>query len=195
MFWSLGSGVVQLTAFMVITMWLMANGYAPTITATSNPIWFVLSLILLPIFSAFHFYWIHRLLHVPMLYKRVHSLHHRNVSVGPWSGLAMHPIEHFLYFSSLCIHWIVPSDPILVIFHVLWLGPNAAMSHTGYEDLLIKDKRRLALGTFYHQLHHRYYECNYGNQEMPWDRWFGTFHDGSEHSTTETRKRKVRMHV
>jgi|TARA_Y100001970_G_C13459690_1_gene474486 sterol desaturase/sphingolipid hydroxylase (fatty acid hydroxylase superfamily) len=107
----------------------------------------------------------------------------------------MHPIEHFLYFSSLCIHWIVPSDPILVIFHVLWLGPNAAMSHTGYEDLLIKDKRRLALGTFYHQLHHRYYECNYGNQEMPWDRWFGTFHDGSEHSTTETRKRKVRMHV
>ena len=195
MFWSLGSGVAQLTFFMVITMWLMANGYAPTITATSNPIWFVLSLILLPIFSAFHFYWIHRLLHVPLLYKRVHSLHHRNVSVGPWSGLAMHPIEHFLYFSGLCIHWIVPSDPILVIFHVLWLGPNAAMSHTGYEDLLIKDKRRLALGTFYHQLHHRYYECNYGNQEMPWDRWFGTFHDGSEHSTTETRKRKVRMHV
>ena len=195
MFWSLGSGVVHLTAFMVITMWLMANGYAPTITATSNTIWFVLSLILLPIFSAFHFYWVHRLLHVPLLYKRVHSLHHRNVSVGPWSGLAMHPIEHFLYISSLCIHWIVPSDPILVIFHVLWLGPGAAMTHTGYEDLLIKDKRRLALGTFYHQLHHRYYECNYGNQEMPWDRWFGTLHDGSEHSTTETRKRKVRMHV
>ena len=133
--------------------------------------------------------------HLPLLYKRVHSLHHRNVSVGPWSGLAMHPIEHFLYISSLCIHWIVPSDPILVIFHVLWLGPGAAMTHTGYEDLLIKDKRRLALGTFYHQLHHRYYECNYGNQEMPWDRWFGTLHDGSEHSTTETRKRKVRMHV
>ena len=88
MFWSLGSGVAQLTFYLIITMWLMANGYAPTITATSNPIWFVLSLILLPIFSAFHFYWIHRLLHVPLLYKRVHSLHHRNVSVGPWSGLA-----------------------------------------------------------------------------------------------------------
>ena len=144
---------------------------------------------------AFHFYWIHRLLHVPILYKKVHFLHHRNVNVGPWSGLSMHPIEHFLYTSSLCIHWIVPSDPILVIFHMLWLGPGAAMSHTGYEDLLIKDKRRLALGTFYHQLHHRYYECNYGNQEMPWDRWFGTFHDGTENSTTAVRKRKAKMHV
>ncbi len=195
MFWSLGSGVAQLTAFQVVTMWLMANGYAPTITPASAPVWFVLSLILLPIWSAFHFYWMHRLLHVPVLYKRVHSLHHRNVSVGPWSGFAMHPMEHFLYLSSLCIHWIVPTDPILLFFHVIYLGPGAAMTHTGYEDLLIKDKRRLALGTFYHQLHHRYYECNYGNQEMPWDRWFGTFHDGSDEATQVTRDRKKKMHA
>ncbi|QGX96842.1 sterol desaturase family protein [Roseovarius faecimaris] len=195
MFWSLGSGVAILTGFLVITMWLMANGYAPTITPAGNPIWFVLSLILLPIWSAFHFYWVHRLLHVPFLYKRVHSLHHRNVNVGPWSGFSMHPVEHLLYCSSLCIHWIVPSDPILLFFHVIYLGPGAAMTHAGYEDLLIKDKRRLALGTFYHQLHHRYYECNYGNQEMPWDRWFGTFHDGSEEATRITRDRKKKMHA
>ncbi len=195
MFWSLGSGVLQLTAFQVVTMWLMANGYIPTITATSNPIWFALFLVFIPIWSAFHFYWIHRLLHVPFLYKRVHSLHHRNVNIGPWSGFSMHPIEHFLYISSMCIHWILASHPVHVIFHVIYLGPGAAMTHAGYEDLLVKDKRRLALGTFYHQLHHRYYECNYGNQEMPWDRWFGTFHDGGDAATVETRARKKKMHV
>ncbi|MEO3414592.1 sterol desaturase family protein [Roseovarius sp. CAU 1744] len=195
MFWSLGSGVAQLTAFQVVTMWLMANGYAPTITLASNPVWFILALILLPVWSAFHFYWAHRLLHVPLLYKRVHSLHHRNVNIGPWSGLSMHPVEHFIYLTSLCIHWIVASHPIHLIFHVIYQGPGAAMTHTGYEDLLIRDKRRLALGTFYHQLHHRYYECNYGNQEMPWDRWFGTFHDGSEDATTATRARKKKMHA
>ncbi|WP_306114356.1 MULTISPECIES: sterol desaturase family protein [unclassified Roseovarius] len=195
MFWSLTSGVFFLTAFQVVTMWLMANGIAPTITPASNPVWFVMTLVLLPIWSAFHFYWVHRLLHVPFLYKYVHSLHHRNVSIGPWSGFSMHPVEHLLYVSSLCIHWIVPTDPILLIFHVIYLGPGAAMTHTGYEDLLIKDKRRLALGTFYHQLHHRYYECNYGNQEMPWDRWFGTFHDGSDDATATTRARKKKMHA
>lgn len=193
-FWSLGSGVLQLTAFQSITMWLMANGYAPTITFSSNPIWFVLALMLLPIWSAFHFYWVHRLLHVPILYKRVHSLHHRNVNIGPWSGFSMHPVEHFFYLTTLCVHWIVASHPIHLIFHVIYQGPGAAMTHTGYEDLLVKDKRRLALGTFYHQLHHRYYECNYGNQEMPWDRWFGTFHDGSEEATQITRDRKKKMH-
>ena len=106
----------------------------------------------------------------------------------------MHPVEHLLYFSSLCIHWIVASHPVHLIFHAIWLGPGAAMTHAGYEDLLIKDKRRLALGTFYHQLHHRYYECNYGNQEMPWDRWFGTFNDGTDEATRITRERKRKMH-
>ena len=195
MFWSLGSGVLQLTGFQVITMWAMANGYTPVITLNSNPVWFIMALILIPIWSAFHFYWVHRLLHVPFLYKRVHSLHHRNVNIGPWSGFAMHPVEHFLYLSTLCIHWIVASHPIHLFFHIIYQGPGAAMTHTGYEDLLIKDKRRLALGTFYHQLHHRYYECNYGNQEMPWDRWFGTFHNGSEEATRTTRDRKKKMHA
>ena len=195
MFWSLTSGVAQLTAFQVVIMWLMANGLASTITLPSNPVLFIAGLVLLPIWSAFHFYWVHRLLHVPFLYKHAHALHHRNVSIGPWSGLSMHPIEHCLYISSLLIHCVVPTHPIHLFFHVIYLGPGAAMTHTGYENLLIKDKRRLALGTFYHQLHHRYYECNYGNQEMPWDRWFGTFHDGSEEGTRRTRARKKKMHA
>ncbi len=194
MFWSLGSGVAQLTLFQVAIMWLMANGYVPTITLASNPVWFIAGLVLLPIWSAFHFYWVHRLLHVPFIYKHVHALHHRNVNIGPWSGLSMHPVEHLLYISSLLIHCVIASHPIHLFFHVIYLGPGAAMTHTGYEDLLIKDKRKLALGTFYHQLHHRYYECNYGNQEMPWDRWFGTFHNGSEEGTRVTRARKKKMH-
>jgi sterol desaturase/sphingolipid hydroxylase (fatty acid hydroxylase superfamily) len=61
--------------------------------------------------------------------------------------------------------------------------------------LLIRDKRRLTLDTFCHQLHHRFFECNYGNQEMPLDRWFGTFHDGTEERGRIIRERKKRMHA
>ena len=194
MFWTMTSGVAQMTAFQVVAMWMMANGYAPTITFAENPVWFIVALVLLPVWSAFHFYWVHRLLHVPFLYKHVHSLHHRNINIGPWSGVSMHPVEHLLYMSTLAIHFVVPSHPIHLYFHVIYQGPGAAMTHTGYEDLLVKDKRRLALGTFYHQLHHRYYECNYGNQEMPWDRWFGTFHDGTEEGTRDTKERRRQMY-
>jgi len=54
MFWTLTSGVGQLTAFQVVTMWLMANGYPPVISFEENPVWFLLALILIPFWSAFH---------------------------------------------------------------------------------------------------------------------------------------------
>jgi len=194
MFWSLGSGVFFWTAFQVLTLWAMANGYLPTTSFADNPVWFLAFFVLMPIWSALHFYWIHRLLHVPFFYRHFHCLHHRNVNVGPWSGASMHPVEHLLYFSSVMIHLVAASHPVHVIYNLHYQALGAAMSHTGYEDLLIKDKRRLELGTFYHQLHHRFFECNYGNQEMPWDRWFGTFHDGSDEATRVIRERKQRMH-
>jgi len=42
MFWSLSSGVLNITFFQVLTMWLMANGYIPAVSFNSLSIWFVL---------------------------------------------------------------------------------------------------------------------------------------------------------
>ena len=180
MFWSLGSGVAQLTAFQVLIMWAMANGYAPTITFAENPVWFVLALLLLPVWSAFHFYWVHRLLHVPFLYNHVHSLHHRNVNVGPWSGLSMHPVEHLMYFGTVFVHFAIASHPVHVIFHLMFYALYAVTTHTGFEGLWFRNKKRVHLGMFHHQIHHRYFECNYGNLDVPWDKLFGSFHDGTD---------------
>ena len=42
---------------------------------------------------------------------------------------------------------------------------------------------------FFHQLHHRYFECNYGEPEIPFDQWFGTYHDGTTASVRKIRER------
>ena len=193
MFWSLGSGVFFWTAYEVLMFWAMANGYAPTTSFTSNPIWFIALFFLTPILISLHFYWIHRLIHWPPLYKSVHALHHRNTNVGPWSGLSMHPVEHFLFFSSVLFHFLLAAHPIHILFHLQHQALTAVTSHTGYEGLLIKEKNRLSLGTFHHQMHHRYFSCNYGNLEWPWDKWFGSFHDGTDasHAAFEEQRRKA----
>ena len=49
MFWSLTSGVGVLTAYQALVMWAMASGWAPSITPLSDPVWFVVGLMLLPI--------------------------------------------------------------------------------------------------------------------------------------------------
>ncbi|NNF81089.1 MAG: sterol desaturase family protein [Rhizobiales bacterium] len=194
MFWSVASGVTQWTCYEVLMLWSFANGYAPFLNWSDNPALFLAWFIIIPIWASFHFYWIHRLLHWPPLYQMAHALHHRNTNVGPWSGLSMHPLEHLIYLSSVLIHLVIASHPIHVLFHMYFNTLGAATTHTGYEGMLVKDKNRLNLGSFHHQLHHRYFECNYGNQPMPWDKWFGSFHDGTPEATERVRERRRRMH-
>ncbi|MGI9395468.1 MAG: sterol desaturase family protein [Boseongicola sp.] len=194
-FWSIASGVTAWTVYEVLFFWAAANGYVPLISATEHPVWFVVWIVLIPIWSSFHFYWIHRLLHWPPLYRLAHALHHRNVNIGPWSGISMHPIETAIYFSSLLIHFVVPSHPIHFLIHAYLQGLYPAFSHSGFDGILVKNKKRVETGDFFHQLHHRYFECNYGTIEMPWDKVFGSFHDGSDAATAATRARKKRMHA
>lgn len=182
MFWSLVSGVAFWTAYEVLMLWAMANEFIPVLRWSDNPVWFVALFFLTPMWISFHFYWIHRWLHWPPLYKAVHALHHRNTNVGPWSGLSMHPVEHLIFFSSILIHVVLAAHPVHILFHMQHQALTAATSHTGFEGLMIKGRNWLALGTFHHQMHHRYFECNYGNLEVPCDVWFDSFHDGTDAS-------------
>ena len=192
-FWSLASGVTLWTAYEVGMLWAIANGIIPTLLWSDSPVWFVALLFLTPLWISFHFYWIHRFLHWPPMYKIAHALHHRNTNVGPWSGLSMHPIETLLFFSSVLIHIVIAANPIHILFHLMHQALTAATSHTGFEALVIKDKSRLELGRFHHQMHHRYFECNYGNLEVPWDKVFGSFHDGTNQSHEAFKERRKQL--
>jgi len=195
-FWTLTSGVGVWTAYEVLLFWAMANGYAPVLTPADDPVLFGVVFVALfpltPIWISFHFYWVHRALHWGPLYRHAHALHHRNVNVGPWSGMSMHPVEHVIFFSAVLIHFIVPAHPLHILFHMQHQALTAASSHTGYEGLVAKERKRLHLGNFHHQMHHRYFEVNYGNLEMPWDKWFGSFHDGTPEAHERLKHRRGR---
>lgn len=185
--WTLVSGVTIWTAYELLVLTAFANRTPPTLSLSAHPFWFLAGFPLVILWYSVHFYTVHRVLHSRVLYRRVHAVHHRNVSIGPWSGISMHPIEHLLYFSSLLIHLIVPSHPIHFFFHMYWLSLGAVTSHCGYESLLVNGQRWLVIGDFHHQLHHSYFRCNYGSADVPCDAWAGSFHDGTAESTRRVR--------
>jgi len=187
MFYTCVSGVTVWTFFQAIVMWAYANQLAPWLNFNEHPVWFVLMFLLLPMWGSLHFYVIHRLLHWPPLYKLAHALHHRNVDPNPWSGLSMHPLEHVLYLSFVFIHLLIPTHPIHMFFLAYTKLLAAITSHCGYEDVLVNGKRTIEFGEFFHQIHHRYFDCNYGTLVMPWDKWFGSFHDGTVNATAKVR--------
>ena len=141
-----------------------------------------------------HFYFTHRLLHWRPIYKKIHYLHHKNVNFGPWSGLAMHPIEHLLYFTGVVFHWIVLSHPIHAIFHLQHAALTTLWGHTGFEKLEISKNISIPKASdYFHYLHHRYFECNYGGGTFPLDKLFGSFHDGSDEANLIIRKRRKKI--
>lgn len=188
MFWTMCSAVPIWSAYEVLLWTGLAQGWVTPTSFALNPVWFVAVFFLIPIWESFYFYWIHRLLHTKAVY-RFHALHHRNTDVGPWSGLSMHPVEHLLYFGTVLIHFVIPTHPLHVIAHLMFYGLYAITTHTGFEGVWAGGRKRLHLGNFHHQMHHRYFECNYGTLEVPWDKLFGTFHDGTPEAKAAMRER------
>lgn len=178
MFWSIASGVTFWTAWEATSYWFYASG---RIESPENSWYIVPALYLLFLWSTTNFFFVHRFLHWQPVYKRVHERHHRNVNIGPWSGISMHPLESLVYFSPFILWWFVPVDPVIIVLTGFYQGLNPALSHSGFDYLKV-GKFRLKTGDWFHQLHHQYFNLNYGNTPAPLDKVFGSWHDGSKES-------------
>ena len=108
------------------------------------------------------------------LYRHVHSLHHKSYNPGPWSGLSMHPVEHFMYYSCTWMPLFVTAHPISFLYCKFHADVAPIGGHDGYDDP--------GPNGDFHWLHHAYFECNYG---VPWpidfDKMFGTWVDYAEY--------------
>lgn len=195
LFWTFCSGLPIWTAWEVLSLWLYANGHIAGLSISENPVWFFALWFFVPLLHEFHFYWIHRLIHWPPLYKRVHKLHHRNINPGPWSGLSMHPVEHLIYFSGFLIYWIVPAHPMHFMHYSMMVGLAPAQGHTGFDRVVTGEEKAFHLPYYAHYLHHRLFEVNYADGTIPLDKWFGSFHDGSPEADEALKLRRIKMNM
>lgn len=126
-----------------------------------------------------YFYWMHRLIHHPRLFRWIHVVHHRSVNPSPWAAYAFHPLEAFL--ESLILVIFLFTIPInvwhLTIFFLISLSYNV-YGHLGFE-LYPAGFSRHWLGRWVntsvsHNLHHHHFNGNYGLYFLFWDRWMGT---------------------
>jgi sterol desaturase/sphingolipid hydroxylase (fatty acid hydroxylase superfamily) len=190
---TLAVAVPVITAYEVATYWLFANGFLGLFSVGDSPYvfwgWFVVMILAAPFIHSVHFYLGHRLLHVKWWYKHFHALHHRNVEVGPWSGLAMHPVEHLIYFSAIVVPWLLALHPLNALYQLHLAAFLPALSHSGYDKLKVGSKLEIDAGAHFHYLHHKYFECNYGGSLLPLDKMLGTFHDGTAVGHASLRQR------
>lgn len=126
-------------------------------------------------FTDFAIYWVHRWLHIPFLYKRLHKPHHKWIIPTPFASHAFHPVDGYL--QSVPYHMACYMFPI---HKYMFVG---LFSFVNFWSIFIHDSDMLCghplehyiNGPAHHTLHHIYFTCNYG-QYFTWaDKYFSSF--------------------
>lgn len=126
-----------------------------------------------------YFYWMHRLMHLPRLFRLVHLTHHKSVNPSPWAAYAFHPLEAILESMIFVVFlFTIPIHQVhLMSFFVISLLYNV-YGHLGYE-LYPAGFNRHWFGKWIntsvsHNQHHQFFTGNYGLYFTIWDRLMGT---------------------
>jgi Delta7-sterol 5-desaturase len=150
-------------------------------------LYFFLAFVLMIFIHDAYFYWLHRLMHNKFLFKFVHLIHHKSTNPSPWAAYAFHPIEAILESGIfILLLFIMPlQDWHLIVFFICSLIYNV-YGHLGFE-LYPKGFSKNWFGKWLntsvnHNMHHQYFDGNYGLYFTFWDRLMGTIRpDYDEH--------------
>lgn len=126
-----------------------------------------------------YFYWTHRLMHHPKIYKHVHLIHHISINPSPWAAFSFHPWEAIISnaFIMVVVFLIPVHSSALIIFSLLSFILNVK-GHLGFEFFpkgFISNKWvNWNTSATHHCLHHERFNHNFGFYFTFWDKIMGT---------------------
>jgi len=179
--WSLASAAIYGVPAGLVAWGWQQHGWTLVYTdLAAYPLWYLPLSVLLYLFA--HdtwFYWTHRWMHRPWLFRRAHAVHHASRPPTAWTAMSFHPWE------AVTGAVVIPALVFLIPIHVAMLGLVLAVmtlmgitNHMGWElfpDRLVHSRLGGWLITAsHHQRHHENYQCNYGLYFRVWDRLCGT---------------------
>lgn len=127
------------------------------------------------------FYWTHRLMHHPRLYRPFHRLHHRSRTPTPWTAYAFAPLEAVVNGAFVPVFVLfVPTHPVVLGLFMIHMIARNVIGHSGYElfPRATVDSWWLKWLTAvtHHDLHHADMRYNFGLYFSWWDKLMGTEH-------------------
>lgn len=179
--WSLMSAAIYgVPAGCVAWAW-QAKGWTQIYTNIDQmPLWYVpLSIF---IYLAVHdswFYWTHRWMHVPRIFRAAHAVHHESRPPTAWAAMSFHPLE------AVSGAVVIPALVFLVPIHVgglaLVLSIMTIMgvgNHMGWEMFprwVVHGRvGQWVITATHHERHHQACRGNYGLYFRFWDKLCGT---------------------
>lgn len=179
--WSLASAAIYGVPAGVVAWGWREHGWTRIYTDVHEwPLWWLPGSVLacLLLHDAW-FYWTHRWMHAPRLFRIAHAVHHASRPPTAWAAMSFHPIE------ALTGAVVIPALVFVVPIHVAALGTVLTImtvmgitNHMGWEmfprALVHSRLGHWLITASHHHRHHESYRCNYGLYFRHWDHLCGT---------------------
>lgn len=179
--WSLASAAIYGVPAGIVAWGWQHRGWTLVYTEIhARPLWYLpVSVLAYLVAHDCWFYWTHRWMHRPKLFRIAHAVHHASRPPTAWAAMAFHPIEALS--GAVVIPLLVFCIPIQVGALGLVLSVMTVMgvtNHMGWE-IFPRWMWHGPVGAWlitasHHQRHHQHYRCNYGLYFRFWDRICGT---------------------
>ena len=135
-----------------------------------------LSLLLSLAFQETYYYWLHRWMHLPAVFKRVHKVHHDSNITSPFTAFSFHPLEGFLQALMLPLTLLIlPMHPLVILLLLMIMSISSVINHLNIEIYSSRFQNssvgKWLVGATHHSMHHSQFKYNYGLYFTLWDRW------------------------
>jgi sterol desaturase/sphingolipid hydroxylase (fatty acid hydroxylase superfamily) len=173
--------VFSTVSLLSIMMWRAGWLWAPEWREHAGLAWIIVSFAITVIAHDAYFYWAHRIMHHPRLFRSFHRRHHRSMNPTPFTAYSFDLAEAAV-MASFTVIWelIVPVSWIGFTAFLIHQIARNVIGHSGYELFPAnRDGRPMfdwLTTVTHHDLHHAQAGWNYGLYFTWWDRWMGTEH-------------------
>ncbi len=160
-----------------ITIILWQRGYTKVYININAYGWWYLpvSLIIFMLVHETYYYWLHRWMHIPSIFRIVHKIHHNSNITSPFTAFSFHPLEGMLQAIFLPIMlMILPMHYYVIIIQLTIMTISSVINHLDIEVFPNNFNKNILgkwfIGASHHSLHHKQFKYNYGLYFTFWDK-------------------------
>lgn len=174
--WSFASTIV-FTGIACLGWWLYQRGLTRVYQNVReySLSYFLVSPFLLLVLYETYYYWLHRWMHRPRVFRVVHRIHHQSLQPTVFTSFAFHPLEAFLqliFFPLIIL--LIPFHYIALFIVFAVMSVSAVINHSGAEVFQTRILLKHLIGASHHDRHHTHFKYNFGLYFRWWDKLMKT---------------------
>lgn len=153
------------------------NGFTQLYVDVNDfPLWYLpVSLLVAMFVHETYYYWLHRWMHQPRVFRLMHKVHHDSNTTSAWTAFSFHPLEGLLQAIILPITILfLPMHVYVLLFQLTLMTFSSVINHLEIEvypaSFAHNRIGKWLIGATHHSLHHKQFRYNYGLYFTFWDK-------------------------